>query len=258
MGTDAGRAPAASLLAAFNAEDVSNGKDVNAPAARESARESFAKVSTPNPLLHEFLDRRVVRINGPITDETATAVIAMLNLLDDMAPGKEIELRINSPGGSVKAGLAIYDALMSLHSDVRTVCEGQCASMAAFLLSVGAPGKRYATPSSTVMMHDISSGGRGSLADLKIDLKEAERLKEKMLDIYEQHTGLERRTLEKLMDRDRYMSPEEAKALNLIDEVIEPRRKPPYELSRRRRDEEREEVVVRFPLRTPVPQPVVQ
>ncbi len=193
----------------------------------KSAKDDFVKVSTGNPLLHELVDRRIVRLTGPIDDGVATAVIATLQLLDDMEPGKDIELRINSPGGSVTAGLAIYDAMKSLRSDVRTVCEGQCASMAAVLLAAGTPGKRVALPSSRIMIHGPSGGFRGTDIDMNIYINEMQRLKGIMIEIISQYTGMDAKRVESLMERDNFMSPKEAKLLRVIDEIREPRHKPP-------------------------------
>ena len=188
----------------------------------------FAKVTTANPLVHEFLDRRIVRITGPIDDATAANVIAMMQLLEDLAPDQDIELRINSPGGSVTAGLAIHDAMKMLRCDVKTVCEGECASMAAFLLATGTPGKRFAMPNSTIMVHAVSASMRGTYQDMKITMKEVERLETLMLDLFTQYTGLSDTQMEAMMNRDHFMCPAEAKALGLIDDVVQPRHKPPF------------------------------
>ncbi len=189
----------------------------------------FAKVTTMNPLVHEFLDKRVIRLTGPITDEVATAVTAMMQLLNDIAPDQDIELRINSPGGSVTAGLAIYDAMKNLNCDVKTVCEGECASMAAVLLACGTPGKRFAMPSSTIMVHSISlSKFAGTVHDMKIEMSEVNRLETVLEDLLEQYTGLPEDKIKELMNRDHFMSAEDAKSFHLIDSVITPKHAPPF------------------------------
>lgn len=208
------------LLDSDNAINLKNAKAA-------AAKEEFNKVSTANPLLHELLDRRIVRITGVINDAQATEVIAMLHLLDDLAPGEDIELRINSPGGSITAGLAIYDAMKALQSDVRTVCEGQCASMGAVLLAAGTPGKRHVMPTSRIMVHGPSGGMQGTERDMKIYVEEMQRNREILVDLLSRYSGLSVAKVEAMMDFDHFMSPGEAKALGLIDDVIEPRHKPP-------------------------------
>ena len=182
----------------FRSEVIAAAKDDK----KQSAKAEFTKVSTANPLLHELIDRRIIRITGPITDDVSTAVVAQMHMLEAMAPGKDIELRINSPGGSVTAGLAIYDAMKTLNCDVKTVCEGECASMAAVLLAAGTPGKRFAMPHSTIMIHGPSGGIQGTEIDMHIYMKEIQRLKDVMIDVLSAYMGLDEKEIENMMARE--------------------------------------------------------
>jgi ATP-dependent Clp protease, protease subunit len=188
----------------------------------------FTKVTQPSPIAHELVDKRMIRIVGVIDDEMATNVIAMMHFLEDLQPGIEIELRINSPGGSVTAGLAIYDAMRELNCDVRTVCEGRAASMAAILLAAGTPGKRMATPNATVMVHGPSGGAEGTYPDMKRQVAEMERLRSVMIDLLGKHTGLTEQEVTYAFDRDNYMSPGDAKKFGVIDEIRQPKQPAPH------------------------------
>lgn len=189
----------------------------------KSLKGEFTKVTQPSPMGHELVDKRVIRIVGVIDDELATNVISMMHFLEDLEPGKEIELRINSPGGSVTAGLAIYDAMRDLNCDIRTVCEGRAASMAAILLAAGTPGKRFATPNATVMVHGPSGGAEGTYPDMKRQMAEMERLRAVMVDLLGAHTGLTEKEIVDFFERDNYMSPMDAKKWGVIDEIKQPR-----------------------------------
>jgi ATP-dependent Clp protease, protease subunit len=189
----------------------------------KSLKSEFTKVTQPSPIAHELVDKRMIRIVGVIDDEMATNVIAMMHFLEDLQPGVDIELRINSPGGSVTAGLAIYDAMRDLNCDVRTVCEGRAASMAAILLAAGTPGKRSATPNATVMVHGPSGGAEGTYPDMKRQMAEMERLRAAMIDLLGKHTGLTEQEITNAFDRDNYLSPADAKKYGLIDEIRQPR-----------------------------------
>lgn len=208
---------------AKKAKDQDSGKDASAP----KAKEAFAKVTQGSPMGHEFIDRRIIRISTPITDEVAQEVISQMSMLEAINPGKDIELHINSPGGSVTAGLAIYDKMKDIRCDVKTVCEGQAASMAAVLLCAGTPGKRFAMPNSTIMVHGPSAGMEGTAIDMKIQMNEIERLRDRMVEIMSDWTGLTKERVVQMMERDHFMSPEKAKANGLIDAIVEPRHKPP-------------------------------
>ena len=234
MNTDDGRMPPdwPAILAQFNGTIESTihkqpgGKDPKKD-SKGDAKSEFAKVTQGNPFAHEFVDRRIIRITGPINDEVAANVISQMHMLEAMGQGKDIELRINSPGGSVTAGLAIYDTMKMLNCDVKTVCEGECASMGAVLLAAGTPGKRFAMPNSTIMIHGPSGGIQGTEVDMHIYMKEIQRLKNIMVDILSQYMDQPRAKVEDMMMRDHFMGPQEAKTLGVIDEVIELRHKPP-------------------------------
>lgn len=195
--------------------------------SKPDVKGAFVKVTQPNPFGHEFIDRRIIRITGVIDGEMATAIIAQMNMLEGIAPNKDIELRLNSPGGSITAGLAIYDAMKTLHCDVKTVCEGECASMASVLLAAGTPGKRFAMPSSRIMIHGPSGGFEGTEIDMDIYMTEMRCLKDKMIEILSSYMGQEPAKIVSMMQRDTFMSAAEAKALGVVDEVIELRHKPP-------------------------------
>ena len=200
------------------------------PAGKDSKKDiknEFTKVTQGSPMAHEFVDRRIIRITGPIDDVMATHVISQMHMLEAMGQGKDIELRINSPGGSVTAGLAIFDAMKMLNCDVKTVCEGECASMAAVLLAAGTPGKRFAMPNSTIMIHGPSGGMQGTDVDMHIYMKEILRLKNIMIDILSDYMGQSRTKVESMMERDHFMGPQEAKSLGVVDDVVELRHKPP-------------------------------
>lgn len=194
---------------------------------KPDAKAAFTKVTQPSPMAHELIDRRIIRIAGPITDEVADAVIKQMEFLESIAPEKDIELRIQSPGGSVTAGLAIYDKMKELNCDVKTVCEGRCASMAALLVCVGTPGKRFAMPSSTIMVHGPSGGYEGTSIDFNIQGAEMERLKQVMVDRMSEWCDIPREKILRMMERDHYMSAAMAKENGLIDAIVEPKHKPP-------------------------------
>ena len=162
---------------------------------------------------------------GPVNDQTANLVVAQLLFLESENPDKDIFLYINSPGGSVTAGMSIYDTMNFIKPDVSTLCLGQAASMGAFLLSAGAKGKRFALPNSRVMIHQplISGGLGGQASDIEIHARELLKLKDKRNRLLAQHCGRDLADLERDTDRDNYMSAEEARAYGLIDQVLETR-----------------------------------
>jgi ATP-dependent Clp protease protease subunit len=172
-------------------------------------------------IFSRLLMDRIVYLGSPISDDVANIIIAQLLFHDADNPKKDIYLYINSPGGSVYAGLAIYDTMQFLRAPVNTYCMGIAASMGSFLLAAGTKGKRYALPNSRVMMHQPSMGvSQGTAADLEIQAKEILYLRERMNHIYAKHTG---QTVERIMedlDRDRFLTPEDAKEYGLIDHVI--------------------------------------
>jgi ATP-dependent Clp protease protease subunit len=170
-----------------------------------------------------LLKDRIIILGSQVNDEIANSIIAQLLFLEVDNPEKDIHLYINSPGGSVTSGLAIYDVMQFVKCDVATYCLGMAASMGSLLLSAGTTGKRYCMPNARVMIHQplISGGLSGQASDIEIQAKELVRTKNKLTDIYVKHTGVNFDTLTKAMDRDNFMSAQEAKDFGLIDSVIE-------------------------------------
>ena len=167
-----------------------------------------------------LLKERVIFLVGPINDSMANLIVAQLLFLESENPDKEIHLYINSPGGSVSAGLAIYDTMQFLKSPVNTICMGLAASMGAFLLGAGRAGKRSALPHSRVMIHQPSGGTQGTASDIEIQAREIIYLRAKMNELMSKHTGRPLEQIERDVDRDRFMSAEEAKSYGLIDHVV--------------------------------------
>ena len=169
-----------------------------------------------------LLKERIIFLVGPVNDQTANLVVAQLLFLESENPDKDIFLYINSPGGSVTAGMSIYDTMNFIKPDVSTLCLGQAASMGAFLLSAGAKGKRFALPNSRVMIHQplISGGLGGQASDIEIHAKELLKLKAKLNQLLAEHCGRTLDELERDTDRDNFMSAEEAQAYGLIDQVL--------------------------------------
>lgn len=163
---------------------------------------------------------RIIFLGTPINDDVANMVIAQLLFLEADNPGRDIHLYINSPGGSVSAGLAMYDTMQWLKSPVNTICMGMAASMGCFLLAGGSKGKRSALPHARIMMHQPSGGSQGSAADIEIQAKEILYLRSQMNELMSKHTGRPVEQIERDFDRDFYMSAEEAKAYGIIDHVV--------------------------------------
>ena len=170
-----------------------------------------------------LLKERVVFCVGPIDDYMANVIVAQLLFLESENPDKDINLYINSPGGVVTAGLAIYDTMQYIRCDVSTMCIGQAASAASLLLMAGAKRKRYALPNSRVMIHQPSGGAQGQATDIEIQAREILYLRNRLNNIYVQHTGQPIEQIERDMERDRFMSGDEAKAYGLIDAVLDRR-----------------------------------
>ena len=170
-----------------------------------------------------LLKERLVFVVGPIDDYMANLVVAQLLFLESENPDKDINLYINSPGGVVTAGLAIYDTMQFVRCDVSTMCIGQAASAASLLLTAGAKGKRYALPNSRVMIHQPSGGAQGQATDIEIQAREILYLRSRLNQIYVKHTGQALEQIERDMERDRFMSGEDAKAYGLIDAVLDRR-----------------------------------
>lgn len=172
-----------------------------------------------------LLKERIVFLVGPVTDESANLVVAQLLFLESENPDKDIFFYINSPGGSVTAGMSIYDTMNFIKPHVSTLCLGQAASMGAFLLSAGKKGKRFALPNSRIMIHQplISGGLAGQASDIEIHAKELLKIKEKLNRLLAKHCDRDLADLERDTDRDNYMSADEAKEYGLIDQVLENR-----------------------------------
>ncbi|MFB8793724.1 MAG: ATP-dependent Clp protease proteolytic subunit [Microcoleus sp.] len=166
---------------------------------------------------------RIIFLGRDVDDEIANQIIAVMLYLDSEDSGKDIILYINSPGGSVSAGMAIFDTMQHIKSDVVTICVGLAASMGSFLLAAGAKGKRLALPHSRIMIHQPSGGTRGQATDIQIEAREILRLRHQLNGIYAKNTGKPIEKIEKDMDRDYFMSAEEAKEYGLIDRVIDER-----------------------------------
>ena len=171
-------------------------------------------------IFSRLLKERIIFIGDVIEDTMANLIIAQLLFLESEDPERDIYLYINSPGGVVTAGLAIYDTMQYLKAPVSTICVGQAASMGAVLLAAGAKGKRYALPNSRIMIHQGSGGFRGNTPDVMIQVKELETLVDKLMKIIAKHTGQDAEKVKRDIDRDRFMSADEAKAYGLIDEIF--------------------------------------
>jgi len=167
-----------------------------------------------------LLKDRIVFLGGQVTDDVANLITAQLLFLESEDPDKEINMYINSPGGSVTAGLAIYDTMQFVKPPVSTLCVGQAASMGSFLLAAGAKGRRYALPHSRILIHQLSGGFEGQAADIEIQARETLRLKEILNDVLARHTGKSIKQIEKDTERDFFMSAAQAVEYGLIDEVI--------------------------------------
>ena len=170
-----------------------------------------------------LLKERIIFMVGPVEDHISSLVCAQLLFLESENPTKEISFYINSPGGVVTSGLAIYDTMQYIKAPVSTVCIGQAASMGSLLLCAGEKGKRYSLPNSRIMIHQPSGGAQGQSTDIQIQAQEILKLRQRLGEIYVKHTGQAFKTIDDSLERDKFMSPEEAKAFGLIDEVVEKR-----------------------------------
>ena len=171
-------------------------------------------------IFSRLLRERIIFLGTPVDDMVANLIVAQLLLLDSENPEKDIMLYINSPGGSVTAGLAIYDTMQHIRADVSTICLGQAASMGAFLLAAGTPGKRLALPHSRVLIHQPLGGAQGQATDIEIQAAEIIRIKKTLNEILAKNTGQSLKKIEKDTDRDYIMTPEEALAYGMIDKVV--------------------------------------
>jgi len=174
-------------------------------------------------IFSRLLKERIVFITGGVGDEMATVIIAQLLFLEAENPDKPISMYINSPGGIVSSGLAIYDTMQYIKPQVSTMCVGQAASMGSLLLAAGEKGKRFALPNSRFMVHQPSGGFQGQATDIEIHAKEILDLKSRLNTIYSKHTGQSVKKIGEMLERDKFLNPDEAKNLGLIDEIVEKR-----------------------------------
>lgn len=189
--------------------------------------EQTARGERSYDLFSRLLKERIIFINGPIDDAVASVVVAQLLWCESENPDKDTHLYINSPGGSVTAGLSIYDTMQFVRCDVETTCIGQAASMGAFLLAAGSENKRFALPNSRIMLHQPSGGSRGVAADIEIAAREILAVRQKLNELLAVHTGKSIEQIATDTDRDYWMTPQEAADYGLIDKVQEPRVKLP-------------------------------
>ena len=182
--------------------------------------ESTGRGERSYDIYSRLLKDRIVFLGGQVTDDVANLITAQLLFLESEDPDKEVNMYINSPGGSVTAGLAIYDTMQFVKPPVSTLCVGQAASMGSFLLAAGAKGRRYALPHSRILIHQLSGGVEGQAADIEIQAREALRQKEILNEVLARHTGKTVKQIEKDTDRDNFMSATQAVEYGLIDEVI--------------------------------------
>ena len=185
--------------------------------------EQTARGERSYDIYSRLLKERIIFVVGPIDDGIANLVVAQLLYLESENADKDVQLYINSPGGSVTAGLALYDTMQFLNCDVSTLCVGQAASMGAFLLAGGAKGKRYCLPNSRVMIHQPSGGSQGQASDIEIQAREILFLRERMNEIMALHTGKTKEEVAKDTERDNFMTAQEALEYGIIDQIQEPR-----------------------------------
>ena len=167
-----------------------------------------------------LLKERIIFMTGPVNDAVSSLVCAQLLFLESENPKKDISFYINSPGGVVTSGLAIYDTMQYIRPDVATVCIGQAASMGSLLLAAGGKGKRFSLPNARIMVHQPSGGAQGQATDIEIQAREILNLRKRLNEIYVRHTGQPIEAIEQALERDKFMSPDDAKAFGLIDEVV--------------------------------------
>jgi len=176
-------------------------------------------------IFSRLLKERIIFLSGPVHDGMATLISAQLLFLEAENPNRDISMYINSPGGVVTAGLSIYDTMQYIKPRVSTLVVGQAASMGSLLLCAGQPGQRFSLPNSRIMVHQPSGGFQGQATDILIHARETEKLKRRLNEIYVKHTGRSLEEVEQALERDRFMSPEEAREWGLIDEILEARGK---------------------------------
>jgi len=183
--------------------------------------EQTARGERSYDIYSRLLKERIIFVSGQVHDGMSTLICAQLLFLESENPKKDIYLYINSPGGVVTSGLAMYDTMQYIKPDVATVCMGQACSMGSLLLAAGAAGKRYSLPNARIMVHQPSGGAQGQATDIEIHAKEILSLRKRLNEIYVKHTGKKINQIEEALERDRFMSPEEAKAFGLIDQIVE-------------------------------------
>ncbi|GMH60200.1 hypothetical protein TrVE_jg11073 [Triparma verrucosa] len=187
--------------------------------------ESSSRGERAYDIYSRLLRERIIMLNGPVTEELSSVVTAQLLFLEAEAPKQPIYMYINSPGGLVTAGLAIYDTMQYIQPEVNTICMGQAASMGSLLLAGGEKGKRMALKNSRIMLHQPSGGAQGMASDIQIQAEEILKLRTRLNGLYEFHTGQELERIEKVMDRDTFMSVEEAIEFGVVDEILVKREK---------------------------------
>ncbi len=171
-------------------------------------------------IFSRLLKERIIFLTGEVNDEVSALVCAQLLFLESEDPKKDVFLYINSPGGVVTSGMAMYDTMQYISCDVNTMCIGQACSMGSLLLAGGTPGKRFSLPNSRIMIHQPSGGAKGQATDIEIQANEILKLKKRLNEIYVKHTGQKLSVIEKAMERDNFMSPEEALKFGLIDQIV--------------------------------------
>ena len=175
-------------------------------------------------IFSRLLNDRIIVLSEDVNDTSASLVVAQLLYLEGQDPDKDISLYINSPGGSISAGMAIHDTMQYIKCDVSTICMGMAASMGAFLLASGTKGKRFALPNSQIMIHQPSGGAKGQAADIEIQAKLILDMRRRLNNIYAENTGQKLSVIEKAMDRDNFMTPEDALKFGLIDQIVTSRK----------------------------------
>jgi ATP-dependent Clp protease protease subunit len=183
--------------------------------------EQTARGERSYDIYSRLLKERIIFLSGQVNDYVASLVCAQLLFLESENPKRDIYIYINSPGGVVTSGLAMYDTMQYIKPDVATVCIGQACSMGSLLLAAGAAGKRYSLPNSRIMVHQPSGGAQGQATDIEIQAKEILSLRQRLNDIYVKHTGQKLKAIEEALERDRFMSAADAKAFGLIDQIVE-------------------------------------
>ncbi|MCE9508184.1 MAG: ATP-dependent Clp endopeptidase proteolytic subunit ClpP [Alphaproteobacteria bacterium] len=183
--------------------------------------EQTARGERSYDIYSRLLKERIIFLSGQVNDYVATLVCAQLLFLESENPKRDIYLYVNSPGGVVTSGLAMYDTMQYIKPDVATVCIGQACSMGSLLLAAGAPGKRYSLPNSRIMVHQPSGGAQGQATDIEIQAKEILSLRQRLNDIYVKHTGQKLKAIEEALERDRFMSAAEAKTFGIVDQIVE-------------------------------------